>query len=245
VIAPHCDDAAFSVGGLLISLGLPQAVTVTTVFTQSNYTIQRQLNNSTEEVTAIRKGEEKSFLASVGVQWIDLNLPEASLRGYKALSDIFVARWADDPIIDAVRNALHAIVTHTTPAIVGLPLGLGHHVDHLIVREVGRVLLTDLKIPFFFFEEIPYATRTSEVEIAKTAISVMPQAIPLRYDISSVLAEKLRLIAGYRSQVRVAEVDATLIHARRLGNGDDQAFERVWLMPSTGTLLQSGTGIED
>ena len=77
VLAPHPDDAALSVGGLLVRLREP--VVLFTIFGRSNYT-SRGFHAHWQTVSAIRKTEDAAFAASIGATLRYPALPEAAIR---------------------------------------------------------------------------------------------------------------------------------------------------------------------
>ena len=66
IISPHCDDAAFSLGGCLIG-GLLGDVEVVNIFTVTDYT--KVGDGTVEAVTALRKHEDRTALAPYSTGW--------------------------------------------------------------------------------------------------------------------------------------------------------------------------------
>jgi LmbE family N-acetylglucosaminyl deacetylase len=230
LLAPHCDDVAFAVGGHLLRCALPAPVTVATVFSRSNYTLTRRFRNHADDVTAIRKSEEREFLNSVGAQWVDCDLPEASLRGYSTFGELFGALKYCDSIPDELNVILLEIISSKSCGVIGIPLGLGHHVDHLIVRDVSKVLLGGQGAQVFFYEELPYASKCADAEINNLVNALMPGAVPHLCDISTVLEEKVQALSNFRSQVGPEELNAVRSYATRVNSaGGVRAFERTWM----------------
>ncbi|HKU75576.1 MAG TPA: PIG-L family deacetylase [Pyrinomonadaceae bacterium] len=230
LLAPHCDDIAFAIGGHLLHCALPGPVTIATVFTRSNYTLAHGFRNPADVVTAIRKSEERSFLDSIGAAWIDCDLPEGSLRGYSTLREIFGGVKTHDAMVNQVDLVFREMLTCKRGGMIGLPVGLGNHVDHLIVRDLAKIVLEMQDIELFFYEELPYAVRCTEGEIHDVVKMIAPRAIPHLYDISTVLNEKVQAISNYRSQVGPEELDAVCSYAARLDTNDEaKAFERIWM----------------
>jgi LmbE family N-acetylglucosaminyl deacetylase len=127
VFSPHFDDAALSIGGLLQQL--PDRITVTTVFSRSNWAYNRVNPRQTDAVSALREQEERRALAALGVSRMRfLGHLEAPLRGY-AFEDIFAAHdvYADE-VLPTIAQSFDALVSELRPAIVLAPLGVGRHI---------------------------------------------------------------------------------------------------------------------
>jgi hypothetical protein len=109
-----------------------------------------------------------------------------------------------------------------------LPLGLGGHVDHLIVREAcsglrgNRVRL--------YYEDLPYAAHLSEEEIERFVRDFDSDLEPHLFSIKGSLVEKIENLKLYKSQVGDKEVECVQRHANRLG-GNQEPCERLWYRP--------------
>jgi LmbE family N-acetylglucosaminyl deacetylase len=165
VLSPHRDDAAFSLT-LSIShwLAAGHQVTILNVFTRSLYAPYSDAetmpaSERLDYVSALRQLEDKSFLKMLGGgSMIDLDIKDAPIRLHcdsSIVCDMEVV--ATDPAIPRIRKALSDLVKAKGDAVLVLPLGLGHHVDHRTARDAALPLTTNL--PCAFYEELPYATR--------------------------------------------------------------------------------------
>ena len=222
VLAPHPDDAALSVGGLLVRLREP--VVLFTIFGRSNYT-SRGFHAHWQTVSAIRKTEDAAFAASIGATLRYPALPEAAIRIGPSERLIFAkagARVANYPRLDAV---LEATIASMRPRAVLAPAALGGHVDHILVRRVVSRILRTRDVPIAYYEDLPYAARIGAWQLVESILSFDARLKPLTVDITDQLTGKLRRLGLYKSQLGPAERSAVRRHSKRWGPG---AVERLW-----------------
>lgn len=147
-LSPHLDDAVFSAGlDMHARVAAGERVALVTVFTASvpdpaGFALACQTDKGLPpeaDYMSIRRAEDHAAAARLGLepeQVFHLPLPEAPHRGYTDAADLFGGVHADDAgTPDRVAEALRLF------ADAGrwmLPLGLGHHVDHLQVIEAVR-----------------------------------------------------------------------------------------------------------
>ncbi len=163
VLSPHRDDAAFSLSFSIAHwLAAGHAVTILNVFTRSLYAPYSDAENVHDNdrlsyVSALRKREDESFQKQFpGLEMIDLDIKDAPIR-LNCDSSIVCDMDIDpqDPAIRRVHDKVAKMLD--TPHCLVIPLGLGHHVDHRVVRDAVLPLTPD--VPCAFYEELPYATR--------------------------------------------------------------------------------------
>jgi hypothetical protein len=179
---------------------------------------------------------------------VDLNLKDAPIRlriPDEGLYDTPVN--PEDPAIEKIRKALTRQSELGTLEALVLPAALGHHVDHLTVREAALPLAATL--PSAFYEDLPYAATHPSVAadldamqnaatkigdpltpiLYPTQTPTESESLPERQAQSAAaeqakrIARKRRLALGYASQID--EEAATLIadFATRY-----HAAERLW-----------------
>ena len=87
---------------------------------------------------AKRRVEDERFAYFAEASVVFLDLPDAVFRGYAGDDELLGAPRADDTApIDLLRRE----IARLEPQKVYLPLGVGDHVDHRLMREVGLALL--------------------------------------------------------------------------------------------------------
>ena len=79
VISPHSDDAAYSVGGAILTGFFPRPLLIFTPFTFSISGGYIQGAHDMRKVTALRAAEDEAFAKEVGARLLRSGLPEAGL----------------------------------------------------------------------------------------------------------------------------------------------------------------------
>lgn len=221
-MSPHLDDAWFDLGGSINEWRKAGGqVKVIDVFSVQGWLKHNHL--PVAQVTRIRKREETANARRDGVTLKFLDLPEASLRGYDLIFPQEI-NWSID------RSTLDSIVDLLSPeclqraGYVYFPLGVGGHVDHLLLREAFTILgarLLDRGIEVEFYEDLPYASNDE-----------LPFNFIAQHRLSPVLQEididrKLVGVRTYKSQIDDDIVAGIKNHAYVTG-GCRQACERRW-----------------
>ncbi len=117
VVSPHCDDAAFSVGGLIKKYSQAGVkFTILTYFSRSKYTMSGA-GTGIEEVSSLRKKEDYDFYRlcnNENIELLYLDLPEAPLRKDRGPKNIFGNRLTDEKNILAQKPSLKGNATAST-----------------------------------------------------------------------------------------------------------------------------------
>jgi LmbE family N-acetylglucosaminyl deacetylase len=240
VLSPHSDDAAYSLAGLIRhchDLGTP--ITIVTVFSRSAYA-PRLLFRGRDRVTRIRRLEDERFAATVapGCQMRWLDEPDARLRQDYRGAEAHTSRpltAGDRALIGKLALAFHTLID--VNATVCLPLGVGGHVDHLIVRDAGLGLARTGGDSLYFYEDLPYAAGYTPSEmkawVQRATFAGATPLVPHFVAFPGLLACKERALGCYPSQVTSKVLNNVLRHARQLG-GTNEPAERVWRLPRGG-----------
>lgn len=156
--------------------------------------------------------ERYAVFAEASIVWLDL--PDAVFRGYEGDDQLLGAPRADDA---APYELLLREIVRLEPQHVYLPLGVGGHVDHQLMREVGFGLLRESRkwvMPgpdytgiVSFYEDFPYAywedfSRLDD--LPADTLANLPAGVSLRAefaDITDQLERKIRGISLYESQL--------------------------------------------
>jgi LmbE family N-acetylglucosaminyl deacetylase len=197
-VSPHLDDAAFSAGALLWTAAQRGwRVVVATVFTgnvaqPSGFALACQLDKGLPadvDYMALRREEDCQACAALGAKPVHLPLLEAPHRGYENAAALFGDVHLHDQAPAAVGERLTQLLAEVRPSVVLAPLGIGGHVDHLIVRDaVRRLSGSRLRL----WEDWPYLDRAgAQVREAACCWTVAPEA----------RAAKLRACASYVTQL--------------------------------------------
>ena len=240
IVAPHSDDAAFSLGGGISRFRRPLALA--TVFGRDNYTVDGGLEPDWRYVSERRKREDQSFALRHGLDWTYLDFSDAGLR-FGDWDLIFVP---EDNITetlkpdlelfnDSISGELLVIIQRLSPAFLVLPAGIGRNRDHLLVREIGQQLARTLDLTAVYYEDLPYANDLSDAQITEWMTAIDPKLRPVTLYMDG-LGEKLQSVRLYETQVNSDVIERLSYAATRRGD----PAERLWLSGSPLKLLESG-----
>ncbi len=179
-ISPHFDDAILSAGALIVTLSKITSVTVVTVFTKSGtkpYThsaksfLKQCGYQSAKKLYRDRMKEDKKVLSLLNVQQKYLSFTDALWRKKSSTLPTFIKKHVPEItyvyptyLLHVIRGKISHNDVHTICAlrkklshiqkdsIVFSPVGIGTHVDHVLVREVCRELFNNV----IFWSDFPY-----------------------------------------------------------------------------------------
>ena len=245
-LSPHLDDAILSCGGTihrLVASGSP--VTILTIMAGDppahlpDTPIVQDLHRRWEagyHPAATRRQEDIAAAQSLGAQAIHLPIGDCVYRTIEQDGETLALYPSEESLFGEVHPAdpaYAALAALRLPDFeaVYVPLGVGHHVDHQLVRDWGLTLEHPnhrLKL----YEEYPYINDTMKID---QALAFYPQLtaelVPL--DEANVQA-KVTAIACYRSQISTFWADdLAMEQATRqsmLEKGAGQPAERFWNM---------------
>jgi len=166
------------------------------------------------EIAALRRLEDERFAYFAEASVVHLDLPDAVYRGYQGEQELLSMPRADDAAqVDILRREINRL----EPQKVYFPLGIGNHVDHQLLREVGIALLEEgrrwvMPGPDYtgivtFYEDFPYAwwSDFGRLEyLPAGALDGLPGDVSLwpgYADITDQVERKITGINLYRSQV--------------------------------------------
>lgn len=214
-VEPHYDDVAFSCGGMLAAVvrrGMPAEVL--TVFT-ADPAPTAPLSPLAEAVHAEwgagerpyeqRRREAGHMGTLLSLEQTTLDLPEALYRmpHLTSIDEVMRPQHApeEDPSFAVVREALEEALGHDEALTVVVPLGVGGHLDHLLVHAAIRALAADRPMwRVWYYEDFPYAL---DIPALKERVQALGAAFrPATVDIADTLDARVRLSAVYTSQVR-------------------------------------------
>lgn len=211
-LSPHLDDAVLSCGGrIAAAVGAGGRVAVATFFTADEpetppsalaADLRRWWRLPAGEVMKARRAEDLAALAALGAEPLHLDLPEAPYRldaagapFYATLPSLYGEIAAGDGAT-TVAAAAARIRALPEARLVAVPLGVGGHVDHLVVRRAAEASGRELA----YYEEFPYtewkwfAVRRALGSRAGWREEVLP--LP-----PALFESRVRAILAYGSQV--------------------------------------------
>ena len=236
-ISPHPDDIVFSCYGSLVNAPAnPTDALIVTVFDRSRFSFRNDKCYSDELITGWRRDEDRAFAKLLGCRHMSLGLPDSSIRNAGQNTDYQKSIEEEKEIHEIVRAELEIILNpFRGRSPIYVPLALGSHIDHRIVRQVIQEILIDsdgvTHKPhlLLYYEDLPYAQARSDAAIRKQAESALSSNVaPLLVDLDAIWDEKLAGIRVYASQLEASTVSTLKQHAEHVGGGLRRA-ERLWI----------------
>lgn len=175
--APHPDDAAFASGGLLAEAARRgMAITIVTFCTRTFY-VDGQKGGDLDGPTARRRAEEEAYAALLGptCRLVYRDYLDAIVRRDGGLEAVFDETWSDpeDPELAGRVAGDLALACREEGTALLLPLGLGHHADHLLVRRAGLGMERPPGVEaIYLWEDLPYAIDYEDAQIRQMAAEV-------------------------------------------------------------------------
>lgn len=248
-LSPHLDDAVLSCGGRIwqqVQAG--EDVLMVTIFAGppasggpfSSFAQQLHGRWGHPVDAVVRRQEEDlealALLGAEATHWPYTDCIYRQTPDGRFLYADEEALWGD--VHPAEKDLIAELVARlsTIPLTPGgtvyTPLGVGHHVDHRIVRRAAEASMHTLA----YYEDYPYAEDPHAVQAALTE---RPDKAELVLLTEEALEAKTAAIACYRSQLSSFWADAMEMavavraFAERTGNG--KPAERYWRLPSPAT----------
>ncbi len=233
IVSPHPDDAALSLGGSILGCARLDII-VWNVFSHQSYSL---IDREPEAAQRRILQEESDVATALGTRVVMGGFAEAELRGYVRLSQRFgqdeggvLGRPDERGVIDGVRAAFERLLADVRPAVVGVPAGIGGHVDHLIACHAALACLPHAHRAraTFLYEDLPYALnagwRTRRLaELDARGLRLRERLMP----IGASLARKRQALEIYRSQLRPRDIRDVIGYGEELGGASGGA-ERIW-----------------
>jgi LmbE family N-acetylglucosaminyl deacetylase len=256
-LSPHPDDAVLSCGGTIFQQAhAGGSVAVVTIFVGSplpggpDSPLIRELHarwGAESDPSAVRRAEDTRALAalspSIEVRHLDLLdciyrlHPTTGKPLYTTEEALFGPVHPDDPALGALRD----LSKPGAGVMLYVPLAVGGHVDHRIVRRV----VEEWGLPHSqvrYYEDYPYMEQPDALENALRDDAPpglghqhdwQPQVTPLT---STALDAKVRAIVCYRSQISTFWRDIEEIERAVRGRAARMGGERMWLDRRVGPL---------
>jgi LmbE family N-acetylglucosaminyl deacetylase len=171
---------------------------------------------SAGDAAARRRLEDERYAYFAEASVVFLDLPDAAARGYRGDAELLGLPRVDD---DSPYEILRTEIARLEPQKVYLPLGIGNHVDHQLLRDVGLALLGEARrwvMPgpeyadsVTFYEDFPYAWWSDFGQLSDLrdgALLGLPEDISVTAeyaDVTDQLERKITGISIYESQLDV------------------------------------------
>ena len=217
ILSPHLDDAALSCGGRMLG---DQSVLVVNVFNRGCWWRFPWTLDDAARIQAVRHEEEAMIARLSGAPMKMLDFPEALLRGH-TMEELFTIPpdHRDTEIAARVRDAIASLARQYPLAHWFIPLAIGEHIDHHIVRDQGIAALQSQGVKpthFHFYEDLPYAAKLGP----EADFSARLPSTPLReelLEIDDLFPWKLELLRSYWSQFRWVDFAKVVDYGRAIG----------------------------
>lgn len=230
-ISPHPDDIAFSAFASLTLVPQNKQREVVTVFSQSCWTFTSEIDpKRARYVTAQRRAEDERFAWSQNALIRRLGFKDTSLRGLSE-GEEYRRLPPGDPLYRSVTEALARVLEDQDGrAICYVPLGVSHHLDHLMVRDAVLSLRSGPH-DVVFYEDLPYCENYSEQYIREFVRALSPELplAPKLSDLTSHWPEKIAAVRLYESQLEAGTIESLERYAARVA-GEGRLAERVWAL---------------
>lgn len=230
VIAPHPDDAALSVGGLLHLTWNRWQRHIGTLVSKSDYVLERDAYYGIAEVSATREQEERRFACLLDATLHYGTAMDASLR-YKAHGPFRIPTATHVAEFEVI---VETWVKHLRPRLLLAPLGIGGHADHLAAGLAACSVARRYNTEILLYEDLPYAAMPDQTEAV--APSLAKGRVRWVLPIGSAVLQKAAYLGVYASQFELSSVQRTV--ANHAWNGS-KWVERLWA--STAPPIQSNT----
>lgn len=220
VLEPHSDDAALSAGARIAALRGLARVTVVTVAPRSSFTrdwYEGRQRRSPAAITTLRTAEARRAAEVLGAEHLALTEDEATLRFAPAeawtdtaqprLAAAFTAYFGSLPTRADVQTwaaRLGPVLDTLRPHELWLPLAVGEHVDHHLVRDAGLLAAAACASTprVSLYEDLPYALahpeHSARIVAALAAVGAGPREVIA--PVAHMLADKARAVSVFTSQ---------------------------------------------
>lgn len=248
-LSPHLDDAALSCGAQIYErTAAGERILIITVMAGSLPQADRSGQGIQGEPSAYvaslharwqlagdaaaeRRAEDAAACAVLGADYLHLSVadciyrlnPQDGAPLYTSDGDIFGAIHPAEE--SALVDEIAASLRNLPPAgRIVAPLGVGHHVDHLLVRAAAeRVWPVGLR----YYEDYPYAEQAGAVQrgLGDDLRGWRPEVQEIT---AAGLAARCDAIWAYRSQMSTFFADRAVMEGRVRGYVEQVGGERVW-----------------
>jgi LmbE family N-acetylglucosaminyl deacetylase len=173
-LSPHLDDAVLSCGAIIWDqIRRHNQVEIWTIFAGDS--LQPELSPFAREIhqrwqtgdsaPSLRRAEDNLACERLGVVPQHLPYPDCIYRRVPGTDRPLIEKKEDlfQPLSESERPLVDEIVRHIrqnlpSEATLVIPLGIGNHIDHQIVRQVGEVLNPSR----FHYADFPYSAGHTE-----------------------------------------------------------------------------------
>jgi LmbE family N-acetylglucosaminyl deacetylase len=250
VIEPHMDDAALSVGGVMLQRRAECEFLLVTVATRSVATSYRGIDRDffeVETISNLRKAESQIVARLVWGRHIPLDLVEATLRYYPQKWTLDWFRRHEQAVWAYLKHAagrgelelwtetIAKAIEDLQPEEIWMPLGIGVHVDHQLTRHAClNILRTHPKLVeqcvCRFFQDVPYAADfpNHTAALVETLRGAGVKLEEERVDVTDVKQEKMHMLSVYLSQWKTEIIQVRVENCSKALGGPPGSSQELW-----------------
>lgn len=200
-LSPHSDDMAMSAYHILKKGLLPKPYYIATVFSYSNYSKFKDVNDP-DKMTFIRIKEDVGFCNIVGAKLYTLNIPDCEMRHGDAIFDSNWPLEKENDIIRNIQTQLNNIVKKTGCKVLASPWPCGNyqHLDHRLVYYSVANFALNTKLKLVLLDDQPYSRRPmktielepyARVEYRPFLLVLDPEEISLKHIAMSIYKSQM------------------------------------------------------
>ncbi|MGJ3240673.1 MAG: PIG-L deacetylase family protein [Anaerolineae bacterium] len=242
-LSPHYDDAIYSCGGTIYELsqqghtveiitvmaGEPTPPLPDTPVVRDNHQRWQAGGNP---IMARRK-EDYIATAIVGAQARHLDVLDCIYRTDaegNALYPNEASLWEVVHPCDDIGSVLNELDLHSTDQLYA-PMGVGAHVDHLIVRNWAWQFAQNTSIPVQFYLEYPYLRKHEAINTAYRFFAGGVLTVDRPFS-EIAMQHKVQAMTAYRSQIKsfwddTSAIDAEVRRTFAHGKGFAEVFAHL------------------
>lgn len=250
-LSPHLDDVALSCGGQVFHY-TQDGQTVLIVSVMAGDPPHMQISDYARglherwalagEAAAARRAEDIAACAILGADWLHWEAPDCIYRTdpgsgapfYVSDPDIFgEIAPAEMGLVEELAGRIAALPAHNRLVV---PLTVGHHVDHLLVRQAAERAFAGEAL--LYYEDYPYAQQPGALDrVLGDRSGRQPIVLPLS---PQDLAAKVDAVLAFRSQLSTFFTDRADLEAQIGGFAAATGGERLWRKDELGLGVQDG-----
>lgn len=250
VLEPHMDDAALSIGGVMLQRRADCEFLLVTVATQSLASSYRGRDRDffdIQTVSNLRKAESEIVARMVWGRHIPLDLREATLRynpqnwtldwfqRHEQAVYAYLEHGAGEGELELWTSTIAKTIEDLDPEEIWMPLGIGVHVDHQLTRHAClNVLRANPRLVeervVRFFQDVPYAANFPH-HTAIVVQAMQEAGVKLdeeRLDVTDVKQEKEHLLSVYLSQWKTEIIWKRVESCSNNLGGPAGSFHELW-----------------
>ena len=210
-ISPHMDDVVLSCGGRIATqLSKGESVLIVTVFTGDVNEKSRPKGRALDPLINIkrRRVEDEKAMERLGVDYIWLDYIDGIFRYRPPILRYGLHMRVMDKerkLCEALHDDIRKICMAARNKRLYLPLGVGQHVDHQILFQVGRRLKHWGKHDFelYFYEDVVYVLLPNALKYRMKLIGINIGSITSENDLTQKKSVVQGIVELYKAIVSV------------------------------------------